>query len=66
MRLRNVNLKLTGRVDGRRGWNGDVKNMLLDIAKISARAIPFRSERSFYRRYFVCRLYWEDRLSGKL
>jgi hypothetical protein len=38
MRLRNVNLKLTGRVDGRRGWKGNVKNMLLDIAKISTRA----------------------------
>jgi hypothetical protein len=40
MRLRNVNLKLTGRVDGRRGWKGDVKNMLLDMAKISALACP--------------------------
>jgi len=34
MELRNVKLKLTGGVDGGRGWKGDVKNMLLDISKI--------------------------------
>jgi UDP-glucose 4-epimerase len=34
MKLRNVKLKLTGGVDGGRGWKGDVKNMLLDISKI--------------------------------
>jgi len=34
MRLKNVQFKLTGGVDGGRGWKGDVKNMLLDIDKI--------------------------------
>jgi hypothetical protein len=34
MKLKNVKLKLTGGVDGGRGWKGDVKNMLLDISKI--------------------------------
>ena len=34
MKLKNV--KLTGGVDGGRGWKGDVKNMLLDISKIKS------------------------------
>jgi UDP-glucose 4-epimerase len=34
MKLENVNLNLTGGVDGGRGWIGDVKIMLLDAAKI--------------------------------
>jgi UDP-glucose 4-epimerase len=34
MRLKNVQFKFTGGVDGGRGWKGDVKNMLLDISKI--------------------------------
>jgi UDP-glucose 4-epimerase len=34
MKLKNV--KLTGGVDGGRGWEGDVKNMFLDISKIKA------------------------------
>jgi len=29
MKLRNVKFKLTGGVDGGRGWKGDVENMLL-------------------------------------
>jgi UDP-glucose 4-epimerase len=37
MNLKNVDLKLTGGVDGGRGWVGDVKIMLLDINKIKAR-----------------------------
>ncbi len=36
MDLRNVDLKLTGGVDGGRGWVGDVKIMLLDIKKIKS------------------------------
>jgi len=36
MGLKNVKLKLTGGVDGGRGWKGDVKNMLLDVSKIKA------------------------------
>jgi len=36
MGLKNVKLKLTGGVDGGRGWKGDVKNMLLDISKLKA------------------------------
>ena len=36
MKPKNVKLKLTGGVDGGRGWVGDVKNMLLDIDKIKA------------------------------
>lgn len=36
MALGNVDLKLTGGVDGGRGWVGDVKIMLLDISKIKA------------------------------
>jgi UDP-glucose 4-epimerase len=34
MKLKNVKLKLTGGVDGGRGWIGDVKNMLLDVNKL--------------------------------
>ncbi len=36
MQLENVKLKLTGGVDGGRGWKGDVKTMLLDVNKIKA------------------------------
>jgi UDP-glucose 4-epimerase len=36
MRLKNVEIKLTGGVDGGRGWSGDVKIMLLDIAKMKS------------------------------
>jgi len=36
MKLKNVKLKLTGVIDGGRGWKGDVKNMLLDISKIKS------------------------------
>ncbi len=36
MQLKTVKLKLTGGVDGGRGWKGDVKNMLLDITKIKS------------------------------
>ena len=36
MGLTSVEFKLTGGVDGGRGWKGDVKNMLLDIDKIKA------------------------------
>jgi UDP-glucose 4-epimerase len=35
MRLRNVKLKLTGGVDGGRGWKGDVKTMQLSIRKLT-------------------------------
>jgi len=34
IKLKKVKLKLTGGVDGGRGWKGDVKNMLLDISKL--------------------------------
>ena len=34
MKPKNVKLKLTGGVDGGRGWKGDVKNMLLDTSKL--------------------------------
>jgi UDP-glucose 4-epimerase len=34
MGLRDVEIKLAGGVDGGRGWSGDVKIMLLDIAKM--------------------------------
>ena len=34
MGLKDVRIRYTGGVDGGRGWKGDVKNMLLDIAKI--------------------------------
>lgn len=34
MGLKNVKFVYTGGVDGGRGWKGDVKNMLLDIAKL--------------------------------
>jgi UDP-glucose 4-epimerase len=36
MRIKNVQLKFIGGVDGGRGWKGDVKNMLLDISKIKS------------------------------
>jgi UDP-glucose 4-epimerase len=39
MNLKNVDLKLTGGVDGGRGWVGDVKIMLLDINKIKSRGL---------------------------
>ena len=32
--LKNVKFKLTGGIDGGRGWIGDVKNMLLDVSKL--------------------------------
>jgi UDP-glucose 4-epimerase len=34
MKLKNVKLKITGGVDGGKGWKGDVKDMLLDTTKI--------------------------------
>ena len=37
MCLKNVNISYTGGVDGGRGWKGDVKNMFLDIAKLTAK-----------------------------
>jgi len=36
VKLKNVKLRLTGGVDGGRGWKGDVKTMLLDITKIKS------------------------------
>jgi len=36
MGLDNVEFRLTGGVDGGRGWIGDVKNMLLDISKLKS------------------------------
>ena len=36
MSLINVELKLTGDVDGGRGWKSDVKMVLLDIGKIKS------------------------------
>lgn len=36
MNLKNVDFRLTGGVDGGRGWIGDVKEMLLDIDKIKS------------------------------
>jgi UDP-glucose 4-epimerase len=36
MKLQNVETKLTGGVDGGRGWSGDVKIMLLDTEKIKS------------------------------
>lgn len=36
MKLENVKRNLTGGVDGGRGWVGDVKIMLLDVAKINS------------------------------
>ncbi len=36
MNLRDVKFNFTGGVDGGRGWKGDVKNMLLDITKLSS------------------------------
>jgi len=34
MKLKNVKFKLTGGVDGGRGWKGDVKTMLLDVKRL--------------------------------
>jgi len=34
MGLENVEFKLTGGVNGGRGWLGDIKNMLLDVSKL--------------------------------
>jgi UDP-glucose 4-epimerase len=36
MELKNVEYKFTGGVDGGRGWEGDVKNMRLDIKKMKS------------------------------
>jgi UDP-glucose 4-epimerase len=36
MGLKNVQLRLTGGVDGGRGWKGDVKNMLLDSGRLKS------------------------------
>lgn len=36
MRLKDVEIKLTGGVDGGRGWKGDVKLMQLDMSKLKA------------------------------
>jgi len=36
MGLHNVKFRCTGGVDGGRGWKGDVKNMLLDTAKLKS------------------------------
>jgi UDP-glucose 4-epimerase len=36
MGLKDVDFKLTGGVDGGRGWKGDVKNMLLDVSKLKS------------------------------
>lgn len=36
MGFKDVKFKLTGGVDGGRGWKGDVKNMLLDIGMLKA------------------------------
>ena len=36
MKLYDTKIKLSGGVDGGRGWIGDVKIMLLDIAKIQS------------------------------
>jgi UDP-glucose 4-epimerase len=35
MRLKDVNLKLAGGVDGGKGWKSDVKEMMLDVSKFS-------------------------------
>jgi len=37
MHLKDVEIKLTGGVDGGRGWVGDVKEMMLDISKIGTK-----------------------------
>jgi len=37
LKLKDVRFSFTGGVDGGRGWVGDVKNMLLDTAKLKAR-----------------------------
>jgi UDP-glucose 4-epimerase len=35
--VREMKFKFTGGVDGERGWKGDVKNMLLDTAKLKSK-----------------------------
>jgi hypothetical protein len=35
MRLKDVNLKLAAGVDGGKGWESDVKEMMLDVSKFS-------------------------------
>ncbi|MEM2127531.1 MAG: hypothetical protein QXH67_04830, partial [Candidatus Bathyarchaeia archaeon] len=35
--LEGVRLRVTGGVDGGRGWIGDVKNMLLDVSRLKSR-----------------------------
>jgi UDP-glucose 4-epimerase len=37
MGLKDVDFRFTGGVDGGRGWVGDVKSMLLDVAKLKAK-----------------------------
>lgn len=37
MKLSDVKFKLTGGVEGGRGWVGDVKTMLLDTTKLRSR-----------------------------
>ncbi len=37
MGLKNVRFRFTGGVNGGRGWVGDVKNMLLDVARLKAK-----------------------------
>jgi UDP-glucose 4-epimerase len=34
VKLKKVKLKLTGGIDGGRGWKGNVKNMLLNMGKL--------------------------------
>jgi len=48
MGLENVHFKVTGGVEGGRGWKGDVKNMLLDISKLNSIgwAPEFNSQKS--------------------
>ncbi|MBX5329172.1 NAD-dependent epimerase/dehydratase family protein [Candidatus Bathyarchaeota archaeon A05DMB-5] len=36
MKLKNVKFKVTGGVEGGRGWKGDVKNMLLDVSRLKS------------------------------
>jgi UDP-glucose 4-epimerase len=47
MKLKNVDLKITGGVDGGRGWVGDVKTMLLDINNI--KSMGFKPEFNSYQ-----------------
>jgi len=48
MKLKDVQLKITGGVDGGRGWVGDVKNMLLDTTKLKSTGwnLRYNSEQS--------------------